>query len=97
MDVLFSTTKCFFPLILFIILQGDSIDEKSENVQEFYHNMSDRIISHQAFKSYSSDEDRDKIMDNIEKFIMTRLYRDVFCHDRTDDESQDLKVQVKAS
>jgi len=73
-----------------------SIDEKSNTVQEFYHMMSDRILSHPAFTSFcDSEEHRDRIMDNIEKFIMTRLYREVFCNDSTDDESQDLKVQTR--
>uniref|UniRef100_F7BKM3 Rab5 GDP/GTP exchange factor n=1 Tax=Ciona intestinalis TaxID=7719 RepID=F7BKM3_CIOIN len=73
----------------------NSIDEKSDMVQDFYQVMAERLMSHPNFKSYTYEEDRNKIMDNIEKFIMTRIYRDVFCNDQTDDEIEDLKVQTR--
>lgn len=34
-------------------------------------------------------------MDYMEKFIMTRLYRSVFCPITTDDEEKDLAIQNK--
>uniref|UniRef100_H2Z0V2 VPS9 domain-containing protein n=1 Tax=Ciona savignyi TaxID=51511 RepID=H2Z0V2_CIOSA len=72
-----------------------TIDEKSEMVQVFYQSMTDRLLSHPHFKSHAHEEDHDKIMNNVEKFIMTKIYRDVFCHDQTDDEAEDLKVQTR--
>ena len=54
--------------------------------------MSQTLTSHVAFKTVNADDD--KIMDNIERYVMTRLYRHVFSVDQTDDEDQDLKVQV---
>lgn len=35
----------------------------------------------------------EKLMDFMEKYIMTRLYRAVFCPFTTDDEEQDLSIQ----
>uniref|UniRef100_H3BEG7 VPS9 domain-containing protein n=1 Tax=Latimeria chalumnae TaxID=7897 RepID=H3BEG7_LATCH len=40
-----------------------------------------------------SAEQRDRMMDNIEKVIMTRLYKTVFCPDSSDDEQKDLVMQ----
>jgi len=80
-----------------ISLQGKSIDVQSNMIQDFYQAMSDRLLSHPAFKSYKSEADQERIMDNIEKYLMTRLYRTVFCNDQTDDEAEDLKVQARAS
>lgn len=74
--------------------QDATIDEQSTMIQDFYQAMSDRLISHPVFKQYANEVDQEKIMDNIEKFLMTRLYRTVFCNDQTDDEIEDLKVQV---
>lgn len=32
-------------------------------------------------------------MDQVEKYIMTRLYKSVFCPETTDDEKKDLATQ----
>ncbi|KAF3818242.1 hypothetical protein GH733_012550 [Mirounga leonina] len=37
----------------------------------------------------------EKIMDQIEKYIMTRLYKFVFCPETTDDEKKDLTIQKR--
>nr|CAB3265390.1 rab5 GDP/GTP exchange factor [Phallusia mammillata] len=72
-----------------------TIDEQSVMIQDFYQAMSDRLISHPVFKQYTNEVEQEGIMDNIEKFLMTRLYRNVFCNDQTDDEIEDLKVQTR--
>ncbi|XP_071403211.1 rab5 GDP/GTP exchange factor isoform X2 [Centroberyx affinis] len=64
-------------------------DELSECVQDFYQNMSDRLMSH--FKG--SSECVEQVMDQVEKYIMTRLYKSVFCPETTDDEKKDLATQ----
>ncbi|KAK3521595.1 hypothetical protein QTP70_014754 [Hemibagrus guttatus] len=64
-------------------------DELSECVQDFYQNMSDRLLSH--FKG--SSEKVERVMDQVEKYIMTRLYKSVFCPETTDDERKDLTTQ----
>ncbi|XP_044528960.1 rab5 GDP/GTP exchange factor isoform X4 [Gracilinanus agilis] len=40
-------------------------------------------------------EKMEKAMDQIEKYIMTRLYKYVFCPETTDDEKKDLAVQKR--
>ena len=42
-----------------------------------------------------SPERVEKIMDQIEKYIMTRLYKYVFCPETTDDEKKDLAIQKR--
>ncbi|XP_038059266.1 rab5 GDP/GTP exchange factor-like isoform X2 [Patiria miniata] len=69
-----------------------SVDEQSEMVQDFYAAMGERIKSHVAFKGSSQDQ-LEGMLDNIEKVIMTRLYRTLFCPPYTDDEQKDLAVQ----
>ncbi|CAL8365249.1 unnamed protein product [Lota lota] len=64
-------------------------DELSECVQDFYQNLSDRLTSH--FKG--SSESVERVMDQVEKYIMTRLYKSVFCPETTDDEKKDLATQ----
>ncbi|XP_028840432.1 rab5 GDP/GTP exchange factor isoform X2 [Denticeps clupeoides] len=66
-----------------------SADELSEYVQDFYQNMSDRLLTH--FKG--SSERVECVMDQVEKYIMTRLYKSVFCPETTDDEKKDLATQ----
>ncbi|XP_041096870.1 rab5 GDP/GTP exchange factor isoform X2 [Polyodon spathula] len=68
-----------------------SVEELSECVQDFYQNMSDRLLTH--FKG--SSERVERVMDQVEKYIMTRLYKNVFCPEITDDEKKDLAVQKR--
>lgn len=35
----------------------------------------------------------EQVMDQVEKYIMTRLYKSVFCPETTDDEKKDLVTQ----
>ncbi|EMP41087.1 Rab5 GDP/GTP exchange factor [Chelonia mydas] len=46
-------------------------------------------------KFFISPEKVEKAMDQIEKYIMTRLYKYVFCPETTDDEKKDLVVQKR--
>ncbi|XP_047462874.1 rab5 GDP/GTP exchange factor isoform X2 [Mugil cephalus] len=66
-------------------------DELSECVQDFYQGLADRLISH--FKG--SSESVEQVMDQVEKYIMTRLYKSVFCPENTDDENKDLATQER--
>uniref|UniRef100_W5LZP0 RAB guanine nucleotide exchange factor (GEF) 1 n=1 Tax=Lepisosteus oculatus TaxID=7918 RepID=W5LZP0_LEPOC len=68
-----------------------SAEELSECVQDFYQNMADRLLSH--FKG--STERVERVMDQVEKYLMTRLYKNVFCPETTDDEKKDLAVQKR--
>lgn len=40
-----------------------------------------------------SSEKVERVMDQVEKYIMTRLYKSVFCPETTDDEKKDLTTQ----
>lgn len=42
-----------------------------------------------------SQENLDLLMDYVEKYLMTRLYRILFCPLTTDDEEKDLAIQTK--
>ncbi|KAL0994455.1 hypothetical protein UPYG_G00122480 [Umbra pygmaea] len=66
-------------------------DELSEYVQDFYQNMSERLMNH--FKV--SSENVERVMDEVEKYIMTRLYKSVFCPETSDDEKKDLATQKR--
>ncbi|XP_061755056.1 rab5 GDP/GTP exchange factor-like isoform X3 [Nerophis ophidion] len=64
-------------------------EELSECVQDFYQNMTDRLTIH--FKG--SSEDVEQVMDQVEKYIMSHLYKSVFCPETSDDENKDLAMQ----
>ncbi|XP_058483899.1 rab5 GDP/GTP exchange factor [Solea solea] len=66
-----------------------SAEELSECVQDFYQNMADRLMSHYK----GSSESVEQVMDQVEKYIMTRLYKGVFCPETSDDERKDLVTQ----
>uniref|UniRef100_A0A3P9IAC0 Rab5 GDP/GTP exchange factor n=1 Tax=Oryzias latipes TaxID=8090 RepID=A0A3P9IAC0_ORYLA len=66
-------------------------DEMSECVQDFYQNLTDRLMS--LFKG--SSESVEQVMDQVEKYIMSRLYKNVFCPEITDDEKNDLAIQER--
>ncbi|KAM4726415.1 rab5 GDP/GTP exchange factor [Anableps anableps] len=66
-----------------------SADELSECVQDFYQSLADRLMSH--FKG--SSDSVEQVMDQVEKYIMARLYKSVFCPETTDDEKKDLATQ----
>ncbi|TNN00961.1 hypothetical protein fugu_012207 [Takifugu bimaculatus] len=66
-------------------------DELSECVQDFYQNMADRLTGH--FKG--SSESVEQVMDQVEKYIMSRMYKVAFCPETTDDEKKDLAIQKR--
>ncbi|XP_045140452.1 rab5 GDP/GTP exchange factor [Echinops telfairi] len=68
-----------------------SIEEQSEHTQDFYQGMAERIQT----RGKVPPERVEKIMDQIEKYIMTRLYKHVFCPETTDDEKKDLAIQKR--
>lgn len=42
-----------------------------------------------------SSEHVEGVMDEVEKYMMTRLYKEVFCPETTDDEKKDLATQKR--
>lgn len=45
--------------------------------------------------SPGSSDSVEQVMDQVEKYIMTRLYKSVFCPETTDDEKKDLATQTR--
>lgn len=45
--------------------------------------------------SLGSSDHVESIMDEVEKYMMTRLYKEVFCPETTDDEKKDLAIQKR--
>ncbi|KAJ8388649.1 hypothetical protein AAFF_G00130580 [Aldrovandia affinis] len=66
-------------------------DELSECVQDFYQNLSDRLLSH--FKGNADSVER--VMDQVEKYVMTHLCKADLCPETTDDKKKDLAIQKR--
>lgn len=47
-----------------------------------------------SFSKENKNRSYKQLLDQIEAFIMTMLYRQLFSSDQTKDEDEDLKVQV---
>lgn len=62
------------------------VEEQSDMVQDFYQSMTNHFQG-------SPTEECDRLMDYIEKMVMTRLYKSVFCPDNSQDEQKDLLIQ----
>lgn len=69
-----------------------SVEQQSELVQDFYVKMAEDLQSHPAMKNTNVDE-LEKMIDGIEKYIMTQIYKMVFSHPSTDDEEKDIALQ----
>ncbi|KAM8854369.1 RAB guanine nucleotide exchange factor (GEF) 1, like isoform 1-T2 [Synchiropus picturatus] len=71
--------------------QSLSADEMSECVQEFYHSLSEQLQV-----QYKGAADHvENIMDEVEKYVMTCLYEEVFCPPTSDDERKDSVLQKR--
>ncbi|XP_062815309.1 rab5 GDP/GTP exchange factor isoform X2 [Anolis carolinensis] len=66
-----------------------SIEEQSEYAQDFYQSVAEKLQTRWKV----SPEKVEKAMDQVEKYVMTRLYKYVFCPETTEDEKKDLAVQ----
>ncbi|XP_037536307.1 rab5 GDP/GTP exchange factor-like [Nematolebias whitei] len=62
------------------------IQKQSDLVQDFYQSFAE------YFRSFP-EAHVTQIMEHVEKLIMTRLHKWVFCHDSCDDEQKDLALQ----
>ncbi|XP_054904733.1 rab5 GDP/GTP exchange factor-like [Poeciliopsis prolifica] len=62
------------------------IQKQSDLVQDFYQSFAE------YFRSFPESQVT-QIMEHVEKLIMTRLHKWVFCHDSCDDEQKDLALQ----
>ncbi|KAM3611204.1 uncharacterized protein V6R79_014874 [Siganus canaliculatus] len=62
------------------------VQKQSDLVQDFYQSFAE------YFSSFAEAQIT-QIMEHVEKLIMTRLHKWVFCHDSCDDEQKDLVLQ----
>ncbi|KAF6729662.1 Rab5 GDP/GTP exchange factor [Oryzias melastigma] len=62
------------------------VQKQSDHVQDFYQSFAEH------FRSFPEAQVTE-IMEHVEKLIMTRLHKWVFCHDSCDDEQKDLALQ----
>ncbi|XP_059920538.1 rab5 GDP/GTP exchange factor-like isoform X1 [Gadus macrocephalus] len=62
------------------------VQKQSDLVQDFYQNMA-------AYFTGFPESQVLQMMEHIEKLMMTRLHKWVFCHDSVDDEQKDLALQ----
>ncbi|KAA0702481.1 Rab5 GDP/GTP exchange factor [Triplophysa tibetana] len=66
-------------------------EDFSESVQDFYQNMSEYL--HTNLKG-SSDQS-ETVMGEVERYVMGRLYEQLFCPEHTDDKKKDLAMQKR--
>lgn len=66
-------------------------EDFSESVQDFYQTMSEYL--HSNFKG--SADQIETVMGEVERYVMGRLYDQLFCPDHTDDEKKDLIIQKR--
>ncbi|XP_051534686.1 rab5 GDP/GTP exchange factor-like [Myxocyprinus asiaticus] len=62
-----------------------------ESVQDFYQNMSEYLQNNLK----GSSDVLELVMDEVEQYVMGRLYQQLFCPDITDDEQKDLNIQKR--
>ncbi|XP_050410604.1 rab5 GDP/GTP exchange factor [Patella vulgata] len=72
----------------------EDVIEVSNLVQDFYQSLNDKLLSASLFKGLSH-ETIEKVMDYTERYILTRLYRYIFCPPTINDEERDLELQAK--
>ncbi|KAG9348335.1 hypothetical protein JZ751_002070 [Albula glossodonta] len=68
-------------------------DELSECIQDFYQSLSDRLLLH--FKG--STDMVEHVMDQVERYIITDLYKAGLFVQTTDDKKKDLAIQKRIS
>ncbi|KAM9330789.1 rab5 GDP/GTP exchange factor-like [Gastrophryne carolinensis] len=63
-----------------------TVDKKAEAVQNFYKEIGSHLPD-------DLSEEKAQLVDNLEKLLLTRLYRSVFCPDGSSEEQKDLALQ----
>ena len=74
--------------------EEQEIDDISNLTQEFYRNLRRRLDCQECFRKLSH-EDKDKVMDLAEKYVVTANHRILFCPAKSDDEDKDLQIQSR--
>lgn len=95
-DVVSKVKQCE-EVILELLRQGNgSIDEASDIVQDFYKNFQAKTEIVKCYLEMSVEE-KETLMNLIEKYLTVSLYKDLFSpmSSATEDETQDLELQTK--
>ncbi|XP_075220580.1 rab5 GDP/GTP exchange factor-like [Lycorma delicatula] len=70
------------------------VEDLSEHAQNFYQMFNKRIDINSTYENVSQ-EIKDQLLDYMEKYAMTCLYRVLFCPTSTNDEEKDLSIQKR--
>ncbi|XP_076293526.1 rabaptin-5-associated exchange factor for Rab5 [Lasioglossum baleicum] len=86
--------KCMHSFILDVLQNKDvkRIEELSEIIQNFYQVFAKRLENNPKYADITP-EIKEKLLDYIERYTMTLLYRILFCPPFTNDEEKDLAIQ----
>lgn len=73
-----------------------SVDELSELAQNFFQVFSKRVDASSIYAQSEITQDmKENLLDYVEKYVMTCLYRILFCPPSTNDEEKDLAIQAR--
>ncbi|CAK9822055.1 Rab5 GDP/GTP exchange factor [Anthophora retusa] len=88
--------KCMHSFIIEILQNKDvkRIEELSEITQNFYQGFAKRLENNAKYADITP-EIKEKLLDYVEKYAMTLLYRILFCPPFTNDEEKDLAIQKR--
>ncbi|XP_017886002.1 rab5 GDP/GTP exchange factor [Ceratina calcarata] len=88
--------KCMHSFIIEILQNKDvkRIEELSEITQNFYQMFAKRLENSTKYSDISP-EIKEKLLDYVERYAMTLLYRILFCPPFTNDEEKDLAIQKR--
>ncbi|XP_026829022.1 rab5 GDP/GTP exchange factor [Ooceraea biroi] len=88
--------KCIHSFVVDILQNKDikRIEELSEITQNFYHVFGKRLENSTKYADIPTDI-KEKLLDYVERYAMTLLYRILFCPPFTTDEEKDLAIQKR--
>lgn len=88
--------KCMHSFIIDILQNKDvkRIEELSEITQNFYQVFAKRLENSVKYADLTP-EIKEKLLDYVERYTMTLLYRILFCPPFTSDEEKDLAIQKR--
>lgn len=88
--------KCIHSFVIDILQNKDikRIEELSEITQNFYHVFGKRLENSPKYADIPP-EIKEKLLDYVERYAVTLLYRILFCPPFTSDEEKDLAIQKR--
>lgn len=96
MDVVTKVKQCEEVIIEQLRQGSGSIEEASDIVQDFYKNFQAKTEIVKCYQEISA-EDKELLMNLIEKYLTVSMYKELFSpmSTATEDETQDLELQTK--